>query len=295
MRTQPVNGILRAGTDGPRRTQHDGGMSARPPRRIHPIAPAPPDRVAVSARFVAIDPIGAGRRREVWRGVDRTTGEPVAIKLVARRGREQSCRELLALQRLQVPGVVRLIDHGSTPGGWFFVTEWIDGRPFPGRTFDGTWRSLEPVLTALLETLSRVHGFGLLHRDLKPKNVLVRRDGTPVLLDFGCAAGPTECDPAGTPNYLAPEQLFGAPPDERADLYAVGVMLYEVLDGHPPHQAPEWISLAERKRTTPPAPLVGPPDLPDAVRRLVAALVARRHEDRPRTAREVLAALHDPR
>jgi serine/threonine protein kinase len=243
-------------------------------------------------RYSLVRPLATGPRAEVWRARDTLSGGDVALKLLPRWRPDDFRRERASLRRLDLPGVVRLLDEGTTTAGWYLAMELVDGRPFPGAGFDGTWRSLEPVVVGLLETLGAVHQRGVLHRDLKPGNVLVRTDGRPVLLDFGSAVlRGRGRDPAGTPRYLAPEQLFGLPPDERADLYAVGVMVHEALDGRAPHEADDWRALAEKKRTEPPALLVGPPDLPAHVRALLAALVAWRVTDRPATVDEVLSAL----
>ncbi|WP_437675875.1 protein kinase domain-containing protein [Sorangium sp. So ce131] len=156
---------------------------------------------------------------------------------------------------------------------------------------------------ALLEILARVHVAGIVHRDLKPANVLLRPDGRPVVLDFGLSLGPasptraamTETEEGlivGTPAYLAPEQIRGGPIDARADLYAVGAMLYEALTGSLPHDAPTVQGLLLLRLTQTPVPVRDHvPELPQRAADLVDRLLARSPEDRPRSAADALALL----
>jgi hypothetical protein len=148
----------------------------------------------------------------------------------------------------------------------------------------------------LLEILARVHQLGLVHRDLKPSNVMVGPEGRVTLLDFGLARGAAHgwtLTPAGglvgTPRYLAPEQIMGARADARADLYAVGIMVFEAMTGSLPHGNDDAVTarLAENPR----AIAQFAPDVPTVVDDTIQRLIARRPADRWDSAAEVLGAL----
>ncbi|MFO0692876.1 MAG: protein kinase [Polyangiales bacterium] len=163
-------------------------------------------------------------------------------------------------------------------------------RPRAERT-DEEIRETLSILRTVCRALAYVHGEGIVHRDLKPDNVIVTPDRGPVLVDFGIAAGDTErrgrevLEPTGTvigsPQYMAPEQIRGSLVDARADLYAVGCMLYEALVGLPPFEAPTLPALLVKKLTSEPRrPREVVPTLPDELERLVLQLLAREPKDR---------------
>jgi hypothetical protein len=178
----------------------------------------------------------------VFSATDRVTGLEVAIKLIrAGDGAERSRREVAALRLLRIPGVVRFLDHGAHGRDTFIVMERVYGSKWPGTT-SRDWDSLRGPIVGLLEALARCHGAGVVHRDLKPGNVMVRDDGEVVLLDFGLAKGRplgatiTQSQHfMGTPQYVAPEQRDAKRCDARSDLYSVGLMIYEAFTGRVPH------------------------------------------------------------
>ncbi|MEQ1565237.1 MAG: serine/threonine-protein kinase [Myxococcota bacterium] len=226
-------------------------------------------------RYVVGDLIGAGGCGQVHAGVDRATGESVAIKFVPALSAWQLARarrEVAALRWLRLPGVVRLRDDGLDGASWFIVMDRVDGAPFGSAVRGRSWVECRPVVLELLEVLARVHLSGVLHLDLKPANVLVTPDDRVVVLDFGIARGqvlPTTGAGGveGTPRYMAPEQLRGGPCDARTDLYALGAMWLEVI-----------------------------PDLPPEVRAVAEAMRSERPDDRPGSAIDVFVALagHSP-
>ena len=225
----------------------------------------------------------------VYVGVDRTDGRDIAIKVLppSPHGHWRESRsESATLRMLRVAGVVRLLDDGranDAPLFEYLVTEYVDGRPFPGCETPCEWKKIANTSRALLETLDRIHWAGVLHRDLKPGNVLVRHDGTPVVLDLGIsqqrrsgalAHGPT----VGTPRYLAPEQLERGAASIQSDLYAVGVMLHEALTGQPPARGvADMRSIAELA-----------PGLPSTVSTLIDQLCDVDPRERPASASEAL-------
>jgi hypothetical protein len=244
-------------------------------------------------RYRSISILGEGGMGVVWRAEDTLLNRPVVVKRPRSSSPEldeRARREALALRLLRIPGVVPLLDDGEDEEGRYLVTEYIDGRPFPG---DVPASEFLRLTGRLLEILVNVHAAGIIHRDLKPANVLVDADGRPWLLDFGLAKG-NPLGPAmtttgvfvGTPMYLAPEQLSNDRLDARTDLYALGIVLYEVLTGEAPFAADPTARLF---RDVPPVAdrATGPSEL----LRLIDRLCARLPQDRPASAAEALAAL----
>lgn len=256
-------------------------------------------------RYKLLDLIGSGGFGEVWKAKDRIVGEHVAFKWMrAARGAMQPRvrREITILRLLRFPGVVRLVDDGIADDKPFIVMDLVDGQPFPGFSTDrrAAWSQLVGPTLALLETLSHVHATGVIHRDLKPDNVLVRPDGRPVVLDFGISQLHTPgADDlmrrallAGTARYMAPEQISSGALDARVDLYAIGVMLYEALTGHVPHDSNDLGALWRARLSEAVRPvqeLVA--ELPNDVATVINRLLATHMEDRFDSAGAVLAAL----
>lgn len=255
-------------------------------------------------RYEIGEVIGRGATGYVYRGYDTVGEREVAIKFLRGDGDERGSRvgrEATALRALPIPGVVQYVDDFAVGSDHVIVTELVDGVAFPGpaRGEGGrcTWDSLRETVLALLETLSRVHAIGVVHRDLKPQNILVRPDGRPVILDFGLARGAAVGETftrsgarLGTPRYWSPEQVMGQGTDQRTDLYSVGVMLFEALTGDvPPAQvspdlhrvmASKPVSLADRL-----------PDAPWRLVRTVDRMISLRADERFSSAGEVIGAL----
>lgn len=260
----------------------------------------PPD-VLLVGRYKLLEPLGSGGTGVVHKAFDTITGETVAIKILSpltTAAHMRQRREVLALRVLQAPGVVRFIDEGISDGRPFIVMELIDGTPFPGGS-QRTWEDVAPIAISLLESLARVHANGVIHRDLKPANVLVDRAGRPIILDFGLARSDdfdlaiTRPDSVvGTPRYQAPEQLVNGALDARTDLYAVGLMLYEVLAGRPAHplDSVQVLYAARIWKDAPPLQWAAT-HVPPEVCRVIDQLLARLPEARPRSATEVVQAL----
>ncbi len=238
---------------------------------------------------------GRSGSRETTRPAEAVAVKRVHIWTTTQRTRAQ--REALALRSLRVPGVVTLRDEGEDDSGTYLIMDYIEGTPFPGTTGPMPWSELVPIARQLLETLAAVHAAGIVHRDLKPQNVLVTPQGRPVILDFGIARGQPLGETVtrshhlvGTPRYLAPEALFSARVDGRADLYALGVMLWEALAGSGPYpdDAPIGAKIA------PPDPLQQvAPQVPPEAAALIDALVDPKPGRRPPSASHVLQRLHE--
>lgn len=256
----------------------------------------------VAGRYLLGDPLGTGGCGDVFRATDQVTGQQVALKVLRRDAAvawPRVQREVLALRLLRLPGVVRLLDDGVHDGAPFIVMEIAEGRPFPGCAEPAEWSAIESRTRSLAETLARVHAAGVVHRDLKPSNIFVGADDRVTILDFGLSWGTglgerltSAGTVIGTPEYLAPEQFGAKGADARADLYAVGVMLYQALSGRRPHDTDDLMALISMRRSVEPTPLRRiAPGVPRRVADLVGRLLAIDPADRPQTAVDVISAL----
>ncbi|HMV69831.1 MAG TPA: serine/threonine-protein kinase, partial [Myxococcota bacterium] len=241
-----------------------------------------------SRRYEPAQRLGVGAFGEVWLARDTSLGEDVAIKVLRLSSSSDLARlrrETSALRVAQVPGVVRIRDDFRVDDRAFIVMDLVNGRPF-GDGGPHAWAAVEPQVHALLATLARLHFAGLVHRDLKPTNILVDGRGNPIVLDLGVAAGRGGVAPRspggfeGTRYYAAPEQLDGLTVTARADMYALGAMLFEVLIGRASRE------LSGRLLSGGPSVAAvqaeeGVAAVPPAVARLMLALLAPSPDDRP--------------
>lgn len=248
--------------------------------------------------------LGQGGFGKVFQGVDTIREEPVAVKFIeGLRSREQPSDwwvEAAILRRLDLPGVVHLRDEGLVDGQYVIVTDLIDGEHFPGSAKgEDPWENLRPRVRSLLKILSLVHQSGVVHRDLKPTNVLVDAQGHIIILDFGLSILTHRANreegsspAAGTLRYLAPEQIQGIGEDHRADLYAAGVMIYEGLARRPPYDGDDIAALLRAILNGEPTPLRElVPEVPEEIARWVHRLMARDPAARPSSAAETLMLL----
>jgi predicted ATPase len=251
--------------------------------------------------------LGQGGGGVVYRAEHRRTGAAAAVKTVAvprPELMEGIRREIHALARLRHPGVVQILEAGVDSGVPWYAMELVEGQSLRelGRAAREEPRPLLSVLRRLCETLAFVHGEGIVHRDLKPGNVLVRPNGVPVLVDFGFAswfaasAGRDALDAAGlavgTAAYMAPEQILGQLVDARADLYALGCMVYELFAGRPPFVGRSVAEVLRQHLSAEPEPLRKLAlDLPEDLDSVLQMLLAKEPRDRLGHADLVAAAL----
>jgi hypothetical protein len=207
--------------------------------------------VLVARRYTLLDRIGIGGMGEVWRTHDQLTGQTLAIKILrppiaaAPAAELRFQREIRAMARLHHPRIVPVVDAGTDPVvGLFFVMELQTGRPLHEMSSHwNSWAEIWPILDQILETLAHAHSHSVIHRDIKPDNILVNMEGEAVLLDFGVArlkdrarSGTSAYDLLGTVDYAAPEQATG---NRRrigpwTDVYCFAIVLYEIICGRVP-------------------------------------------------------------
>jgi hypothetical protein len=235
----------------------------------------------VGGRFEVRRRIGAGGMGEVFEAFDRDRGDLIAIKTLARADGDTFARfkrEFRALQSTAHPNLVSIRELVCVDDLWFFTMELVDGRHFHEHV-RGDVDKLRASLRGLVAGLNALHEAGLVHRDVKPSNVMITREGRVVVLDFGLV---TNLDPSrqssvggpiGTVEYMAPEQATARHVDGAADWYSVGVMLYEALTGAMPHVGHPLQILVGKQQTEPTPPHELAPDAPRDLCDLCAELL----------------------
>jgi eukaryotic-like serine/threonine-protein kinase len=240
----------------------------------------------IDGRYRVIRRLGSGGMADVYCAEDMQLGRQVALKLLYRRFAEDSefverfRREASSAAGLQHPNVVQVYDRGEWDGTYYIAMEYLTGRNLKQVVRDHG--ALEPALAVdlviqILKAARFAHRRGIVHRDIKPHNVIVDDDGRAKVTDFGIArAGTSDMTETGsimgTAQYLSPEQAQGHPVDSRADLYSIGIVLYELLTGAPPFDAESPVTIALKQVTEQPVP---PMQLNPAVSPALDAVVMR--------------------
>jgi hypothetical protein len=289
-----------------------------------PVAEQMPELLGAEARFSPgqvlgsysiVREAGRGGMGRVYIATDVRLNRTVAIKVLppeltdSTEGRERLRREARAAAALTHPGICTVHALEELDGELVIVSEYVDGRTLREEIADGRLPGASRVLETardLASALAAAHSRGITHRDLKPENVMRTRDGRLKILDFGLARsdGPVtdplavrvtqEAVVIGTPAYMAPEQLSGEHVDARADVFALGVLLYEYASGVHPFEAPTSLALVSRMMNDSPEPLEQRVrDLPPSMARVVARCLLKSPHERYDNAAAVLAALND--
>ncbi|MDI1462608.1 serine/threonine-protein kinase [Catellatospora sp. KI3] len=253
--------------------------------------------VTLGGRYELATLIARGGMGEVWRAQDTVLGRQVAVKvllpnLAADPGFSARFRaEARAMAALSHPGIVEIYDYGQADGIAYLVMQFVEGE-----SLSSLVRRAGPVepghamrlMAQAARAIHAAHLQGIVHRDVKPANLLLRADGRLALTDFGIArivAGDrltATGEIHGTASYLAPEQVTGEEITATTDVYALGVVAYELLTGRRPFTGDTPLSVALQHVHEPPPPL--PPDVPEPVRDLVARALAKEPADRWPTA-----------
>jgi eukaryotic-like serine/threonine-protein kinase len=260
----------------------------------------------VDGRYRVIRRLGAGGMAEVYCAEDQQLGRQVALKLLYRRFAEDDefverfRREASAAAGLQHPNIVQVFDRGRWDGTYYIAMEFLPGRSLKQIVHDHG--ALEPDLAAdltiqILQAARFAHRRGVVHRDLKPQNVLVDDEGRAKVADFGIArAGASDMTETGsvmgTAQYLSPEQAQGEPVDARSDLYSIGVVLYELLTGVVPFDAESPVTVALKQVSEAPVPAIQRnPAIPPALDAVVMHAMRKDPNARFQDADEFIAAI----
>jgi hypothetical protein len=264
-------------------------------------------------RLGAYDPLrllATGGMGEVWLARHRELGTEVAVKLLPAMPLDQLAplrarfaREAKLTARVPHPGVVKVHEFGEAGDRPFLVLEFVAGQTLRQRLQGGPLPAVEAarIAAATADVLAAAHADGVLHRDIKPDNVMLQPDGTVRVLDFGIARALHDDAPltrtgelVGTPEYMAPEQLLDGPEatTERTDVHALGVLLYELLTGRSPfHGGSVFQALKLVESLEPPPPSRSRPNVPPALDRVLAQALAKDPATRTSSAATFAAAV----
>ncbi len=254
-------------------------------------------------RYTLTERIAIGGMGEVWKGKDDVLGRPVAAKIL----KEEYLGEPSFLERFRAeartmgsvthPGIASVYDYGEEDQSPYLVMEFVPGEPLSAlMEREGTLgvdRTLD-LIAQCSTALYAAHQAGVVHRDVKPGNILVTPEGVAKLTDFGIARMADQApltktgQVMGTAQYLAPEQATGKPSTPASDMYALGVIAYEALAGSRPFQGDSQIAIAMAQVNEKHPPL--PESVPEPVRRLVDCLLQKRPASRPATAKALADA-----
>jgi serine/threonine protein kinase len=262
---------------------------------------APPEMVGTSlGRYHILEQPGEGGMAVVYKALDTSLQRLVAIKMILP-GRQFSPqmlkrfeREARTLAQLSHPNIVKILDYGEYNGTPFLVMEYLSGgtlkkvlEEHKGKPYD--WREAAKLLGPISSALAVAHQQNIIHRDVKPSNILLTEHGQPMLTDFGIAKVLDNEETAdltgggvgiGTPKYMAPEQGMGQA-DARSDIYALGTVYYEMVTGRPPYQADTPMAIMLKKSTEPlPRPKKFNPELPDQIENILIKALARQPQNR---------------
>lgn len=270
-------------------------------------------------RYEIVSSLGAGGMAEVFLAEDKEEGKKVAIKFPhfgnnESLARTRFLREAKAISKLNHPNIAKLYEVNDTADSLFFVMEYIDGETLTEKIYNSqlTLGEAVEIIIQTAEALQAAHRGGFIHRDLKPSNVMITKEGTVKVLDFGLAKQITRDENGeftndfllttsaktmsgvivGTPMYLSPEQATAMPVDERSDVFSLGVLLYECLTGRPAFAGNSVVEIAAKVlRDDPEPPSKLNPNVPAELDRVTLKALSKKPEDRFQSAEAFLKAL----
>lgn len=265
------------------------------------------DAALYQGRYLLGTVLGTGGTCTVYRAWDTDLQRYVAIKRLEPplsldpHARARFNREGKAIARLSHPNLVTLIDRGSTETEEYLVFQYVQGRSL--KELVRTDGPLDPgdagqIAGQVAEGLAQAHLAGIVHRDVKPQNILLDAEGRAKLIDFGIATGADfthvtrEGAIVGSSRYMSPEQVQGRPIDQRTDVYSLGIVLYEMLSGEPPFQGSTLVEIGRQHVRDRPRPLAEVrPEIPPPVERVITRCLEKLPEARFQSMDELLGAL----
>ena len=268
-----------------------------------------PDTV-IDGRYRVVKRLGSGGMADVYCAEDSQLGRRVALKVLHKRFAEDRefverfHREASSAAGLQHPNIVAIFDRGEWDGTYYIAMEYVEGRTLKDIIREKGTAPPEAAIDITLQILRAAryaHQRGIVHRDIKPHNVLIDQEGRVRVADFGIArAGTSDMTETGsimgTAQYISPEQAQGRPVDARSDLYSIGVVLYELLTGRVPFDAESPVTVALMQVNEPPIPPMEiKPDIPPALDAIVMRALEKDPARRFADADEFIAALESAR
>ena len=261
-------------------------------------------------RYEIKSELGRGGMATVYRGYDPRFEREVAVKVLPPellhadpQFRMRFEREAKIIAQLEHPAIVPVYDVGEENNQPYFVMRFMTGGSLTDRIRTGVFNveQATKILAQIAPGLDEAHAKGIVHRDFKPSNILFDNKGAPYISDFGIAkmtqsqvGSVTGSAIIGTPAYMAPEQAQGEKVDGRADIYALGIILYEMLTGRQPYEADTPMGVAIKHITEPvPHILDANPNLPYEIEEVIQKAMAKDRDDRYATAHEMVDALHE--
>lgn len=262
----------------------------------------------LDGRYLIESLIGVGGMANVYKGCDVRTGNQIAVKVLKEEflDNEELVRrfknESKAISILNHPNIVKVYDVSVTDQLQYIVMEYIDGitlkEYLKQRNGALTWKEVVHFATQVLSALDHAHSKGIVHRDVKPQNIMLQADGSIKMMDFGIARfsraqSQTVSDKAiGSVHYISPEQAKGDHTDARTDIYSVGVMMYEMLSGKLPFDGTGAVSIAIMQISEKPKPLAEvAPNIPVGLRQITEKAMEKDPADRYQSAQEMLDAI----
>jgi predicted ATPase/predicted Ser/Thr protein kinase len=257
----------------------------------------------IQNRYRIDSELGRGGMGVVYRAHDAVLNRPVAVKVLSATGlgtagKARLLAEAQAVAQLNHPNIVNVYDAGEAEGGVpFIVMELVEGAPLRQHQPQG-FDEMIALARQMCAALEHAHASGIIHRDLKPENIVLTKSQTVKLMDFGLARTADaprlteEGSLVGTFSYLAPELIMGQPASPQSDLYALGVMLYELTTGQPPFTGENLMAvLSQHLHATVVPPSTHNPAIPPALETLTLRLLSKQPSERPASAAEVREAL----
>ncbi|MCX6056699.1 MAG: serine/threonine-protein kinase, partial [Chloroflexi bacterium] len=251
-------------------------------------------------RYHILEQLGEGGMATVYKAYDTRLERDVAVKIIRKTAFSAEIlekvlarfeREAKALAKLSHPNIVKVHDYGDHEGSPYLVLEYLPGgtlRQLLGKPIP--WQEALQLLLPIARGLAYAHQRGIIHRDVKPSNILVTESGEPLLSDFGIAKlleieeGQTLTGSGvgiGTPEYMAPEQGIGKGVDARADIYSLGIVLYEMVTGRKPYMAETPMAVVLKQMTDPlPRPTDFNREIPPPVEKILLKALAKKPQDR---------------
>ena len=258
----------------------------------------------LDGRYEITELIGVGGMADVYKGTDIIDNKPVAIKILKKEFSENEeflrrfRNESKAIAVLSHPNIVRIYDVGFSEKIQYIIMEYIDGitlKEYIEEEKILSWKDTVHFVIQILRALQHAHDRGVVHRDIKPQNIMMFTDGTIKVMDFGIAKfareeGKTATDQAiGSVHYISPEQAKGDVTDERSDIYSVGVMLYEMLTGKKPFDSDNPVSIAVmHMHDIPERPKAVNANIPDGLEEIILRAMEKDPDERYQTTSEMI-------